>query len=163
MSGIYNPGQNYVGQACRMHCLDHRSVFHMETNVLGAIFYLPPLPPCNVVHKERLAEESSNIASRGKGGASEYCWNSGKRLCVPHILATIVDLYRSSKNMVRFYTILVRSYTILLRSKILHAALQDLARSFRILQDLIQDLAKIWQVLGKILPRCCQGTGHGLP
>ena len=29
-----NPGQNYVGQACRMHCLDHRSVFHMETNVL---------------------------------------------------------------------------------------------------------------------------------
>ena len=27
-----------------MHCLDHRSVFHMETNVLWAKFYLPPSP-----------------------------------------------------------------------------------------------------------------------
>ena len=51
-----------------------------------------PLPPCNVVRKERLAEESPNIASGGKGGASDYCSNSGKRHCVPHILARIVDL-----------------------------------------------------------------------
>ena len=50
----------------------------------------PPLPPCNVVHKERLAEESSNIASAGKGGTSEYCRNSGKSHSVPHILARIV-------------------------------------------------------------------------
>ena len=93
----YNPGQNYVGQACRMHCLDHRSVFHMETNVLWAKFYLPPLPPCNVVRKERLAEESSNIASGGgKGGASEYCRNSGKRHSVSHILARIVVLFRAT-------------------------------------------------------------------
>ena len=91
----YNPGQNYVGQASRMHCLDHRSVFHMETNVLWAKFYLPPLPPCNVVRKERLAEESSNIASGEKGGASEYCSNSGKRHSVPHILARIVELVYS--------------------------------------------------------------------
>ena len=73
-----------------MHCLDHRSVFHMETNVLWAKSYLPLLPPCNVVRKERLADESSNIASGGKGGASEYCSNSGKRHFVPHILARIV-------------------------------------------------------------------------
>ena len=52
----------------------------------------PPLPPCNVVRKETLADESSNIASGGKGGASEYCSNSGKRHFVPHILARIVDL-----------------------------------------------------------------------
>ena len=50
----------------------------------------PPSPPCNVVRKERLAEESSNIASGGKGEASEYCRNSGKRHSVPHILARIV-------------------------------------------------------------------------
>ena len=50
-----------------MHCLDHRSVFHMETNVLWAKSYLPP-PPCNVVRKERLAGESSNIPSEGGGG-----------------------------------------------------------------------------------------------
>ena len=73
-----------------MHCLDHRSVFHMETNVLWAKSYLPPLLPCNVVPKERLADESSNIASGGKGGASEHCSNSGKRHFVPHILARIV-------------------------------------------------------------------------
>ena len=24
--GRYNPGQNFVAHACRMHCLDHRSV-----------------------------------------------------------------------------------------------------------------------------------------
>ena len=63
----------------------------METNVLWAKSYLPPLPPCNVVRKERLADESSNIAS-GKGGASEYCSNSGNRHFVPHILARIVAL-----------------------------------------------------------------------
>ena len=57
----------------------------------------PPLsPPCNVVRKERLADESSNIASGGgggggRGGASEYCSNSGKRHLVPHILARIVE------------------------------------------------------------------------
>ena len=87
----YNLGQNYVGKACSVHCLDHRSVFHMKTNVLWAKSYLPPLPPCNVVRKERLADESSNIASGGgKGGASQYCNNSGKRHFVPHILAMIV-------------------------------------------------------------------------
>ena len=53
-----------------------------------------PLPPCNVVRKERLAEESSNIASGGKGGAGEYCSNSGKRHSVPHILARIVGTFR---------------------------------------------------------------------
>ena len=51
-----------------MHCLDLRSVFHMETNVLWAKSYLPPIPPCNVVRKERLADESSNIASGGGRG-----------------------------------------------------------------------------------------------
>ena len=55
----------------------------------------PPLPPCNVVRKERLAEESPNIASGGKGGASENCSNSGKRHFVPHILARIVVLNKS--------------------------------------------------------------------
>ena len=49
-----------------------------------------PLPPCNVGRKERLADESSNIASGGKGGASEYCSNSAKRHFVPHLLARIV-------------------------------------------------------------------------
>ena len=49
-----------------------------------------PIPPCNVVRKERLADESSNIASGGKGGASEYCSSSGKRHFDPHILARIV-------------------------------------------------------------------------
>ena len=39
----------------------------METNVLWAKFYLPPLPPWNVVRKERLAEDSSNIAYGGRG------------------------------------------------------------------------------------------------
>ena len=60
----------------------------------------PPLPPCNVVRKERLSDESSDIASGGggggggggEGGASEYCSNSGKRHFVPHILARIEDI-----------------------------------------------------------------------
>ena len=65
------------------------SFSHGNKCSLGQI--LPsPLPPSNVVRKERLAEESSNIASGGKGGASEYCSNSGKRHSVPHILARIV-------------------------------------------------------------------------
>ena len=84
---IYNPGQNYVGQACRMHCLDNRSVSHMETNVLWAKYYFPPLSPCNAVRKERLADESSNIAwggVGGEGGTSESCSNSGKTLCPTH-------------------------------------------------------------------------------
>ena len=65
------------------------SFSHGNKRSLGQI--LPsPSPPCNVVRKERLADESSNIASGGKGGASEYCRNSGKRHFVPHILARIV-------------------------------------------------------------------------
>ena len=31
----------------------------------------PPLPPCNVVRKERLSDESSDIASGGGGGGGE--------------------------------------------------------------------------------------------
>ena len=88
----YNRGQNYVGQACRMHCLDHRSVFHLETNVLWAKSYHPPLPPCNVVHEERLADESSNIVSGAggggggrKGGSERILQQFGKRaLCPTH-------------------------------------------------------------------------------
>ena len=68
-----------------MHCLDHRSVFHMETNVLWAKSYFPPLPPCNVVRKERLADESSNIASRGEGGSERILQQFGKKaLCPTH-------------------------------------------------------------------------------
>ena len=59
----------------------------------------PPLPPCNVVRKERLANESSNIASGGKGGASENCSNSGKRHFVPHILARIVAIHKFMELM----------------------------------------------------------------
>ena len=51
---------------------------HGNQRSLGKIL-LSPLPPCNVVRKERLADESSNIASGGKRGASDYCSNSGKR------------------------------------------------------------------------------------
>ena len=73
------------------NALPRRSISfsHGNKRSLGQI--LPsPLPPCNVVRKERLAEESSNIASGGEGGASEYCGKSGKRHSVPHILARIV-------------------------------------------------------------------------
>ena len=65
------------------------SFSHGNQRSLGQILLSPP-PPCNVVRKERLADESSNIASGGKGGASENCSNSGKRHFVPHILARIV-------------------------------------------------------------------------
>ena len=68
--------------------------FTWKQTFFGPNSTFPPLPPCNVVHKERLAKESSNTASGGggggKGGASEYCSNSGKRHSVPHILARIV-------------------------------------------------------------------------
>ena len=70
------------------------SFSHGNKRSLGQILS-SPLPPCNVVRKERLAEESSNIASGEKGGASEYCSNSGKRHSVPHILARIVELVYS--------------------------------------------------------------------
>ena len=74
-TSIYNPGQNYVGQACRMHCLDHRSVFHMETNVLWDKFYFPPLPQCNIVRKEESSE----------GGSERIVQQFGKKaLCPTH-------------------------------------------------------------------------------
>ena len=69
------------------------SFSHGDQRSLGQILLSPPpppLPPCNVVRKERLADESSNIAPGGKGGASENCSHSGKRHFVPHILARIV-------------------------------------------------------------------------
>ena len=54
-SATYNPGQNDVGQA-----------------FFGPNPTPPPgFPPCNVVRKERLADESSNIASGGGGGGGE--------------------------------------------------------------------------------------------
>ena len=33
---IYNPGQNYVGHSCRIHCLDHRWFFTWKQTVLCA-------------------------------------------------------------------------------------------------------------------------------
>ena len=64
---LYNPGQNYVGHSCRMHCLDHRSFFTWkQTFLVGQILPSPP-PPCNVVQKERLADIPPNIARRREG------------------------------------------------------------------------------------------------
>ena len=40
----YNPGQDCVGHSCRMQCLDHRSFFTWNTNVLRAKFYPLPFP-----------------------------------------------------------------------------------------------------------------------
>ena len=63
----YNPDQNYVGQACRMHCLDHRSVFHMETNVLWAKFYLPPSPHAMLFVREGFPKSRPTLHRRGRG------------------------------------------------------------------------------------------------
>ena len=94
----YNPGQNYVGQACRMHCLDHRSVFHMETSVIWAKSYFPPSPHAMLFVRKGLPTSRPTLhrggggrgGGGGKGGASENCSNSGKRHFVPHILARIL-------------------------------------------------------------------------
>ena len=44
-----------------------------------------PPPPCNVVRKERLADESSNIASGGEGGSERILQQFGeKALCPTH-------------------------------------------------------------------------------
>ena len=85
-SFTYNPGQNYVGQACRMHCLDHRSVFHMETNVLWAKSYFPPLPHAMLfvrkglptsrptLHRGRRGERAKTAAIREKDTLSHTFW-----------------------------------------------------------------------------------------
>ena len=45
----------------------------------------PPLPPCNVARKERLADESANIASGGEGGSERILQQFGKKaLCPTH-------------------------------------------------------------------------------
>ena len=63
----YNPGQNYVGQACRMHCFDNRSVFHMETNVLWAKSYLPPSPHAMLFVRKGLPTSRPTLHRGGRG------------------------------------------------------------------------------------------------
>ena len=85
---IYNPGQNYVGQACRMHCLDEWSVFHMETNVLWAKFYLPPSPHAMLFVRKGLPKsrptlhqggrrERANIAGNREKGTVSHTFSPG--------------------------------------------------------------------------------------
>ena len=62
--------------------------FTWKQTFFGPIPTFPP-PPCNVVRKERLADESSNIASGGKGGASKYCSKD----------VTFVLLHRPRRNL----------------------------------------------------------------
>ena len=50
-----------------MQCLDHRSFLTWKQTFSGPNS-TSPLPPCNVVRKERRAEESSNIAQGGWEG-----------------------------------------------------------------------------------------------
>ena len=71
------------------------SFSHGNKRSLGQILPTPPpplpFPPCNVVRKEGLLTSHPTLhRGGGKGGASEYCSNLGKRHFVPHILARIV-------------------------------------------------------------------------
>ena len=70
--------------------------FTWKPTFFGPYPTFPP-PTCNVARRERLPDESSNIASGRKGGASEYYSNSGKRHFVPHILARIVAWWESAE------------------------------------------------------------------
>ena len=88
---IYNPGQNYVGQACRMHCLDHLSVIHMETNVLWAKSYLPPPSPHAMLFVRKGLPTSRPTLHRGggegggEGGSKRILQQLGKKaLCPTH-------------------------------------------------------------------------------
>ena len=81
-SGNYNPGQNYVGQDCRMHCLDHRSVFHMETNVLWAKSYLPPSPYAMLFVRKGLPMSRPTL-HRGEGGSERILQQFGKKAICP--------------------------------------------------------------------------------
>ena len=77
--------KNYVGQACRMHCLDHRSVFHMETNILWAKFYLlpppppPRPPPCAMLFVGKGLPKSHPTLHRGGVGRGERANIAGIR------------------------------------------------------------------------------------
>ena len=57
----YNPGQKYVGHSAECNASTSDRFSHGNKRSLDQILPSPP-PPCNVVRKERLAEESSNIA-----------------------------------------------------------------------------------------------------
>ena len=74
----YNPGQNYVGQACRMHCLDHRSVFHMETNGLLLRAGITPKILCLLQRVVGFLRSSGRRTCRNRGPCSHLC------LLTPH-------------------------------------------------------------------------------
>ena len=67
-----------------MHCLDHRSVFHMETNILWAKSYLPPSPHAMLFVRKGLPTCRPTL-HRGEGGSERILQQFGKKaLCPTH-------------------------------------------------------------------------------
>ena len=69
-----------------MHCLDHRSVFHMATNVLWAKSYLPPPPPMQCCsYGEACRRVVQHCIGGGGGGGGGILQQLGKKaLCPTH-------------------------------------------------------------------------------
>ena len=96
----YNPGQNYVGQACRITASTIDQFFTWKQTFFGPNPTFPPPPPPPSPHtllfvRKGLPTSRPTLHRGGKGGASEYCSNSGKKHFVPHTLARIVALANS--------------------------------------------------------------------
>ena len=95
MKSAYNPGQNYVGKACRMHCLDHRSVFTWKQTFFGPNPTFPPPPPPSSPHamlfvRKGLPTSRATLHRGGRGERANIAAIREKRNFVPHILARIV-------------------------------------------------------------------------
>ena len=70
-----------------MHCT---VFFTWKQTIFGPSTFLPPPPKCSIVRKERLHEQSSNIASRGRREGANIAGIRHEKQNVPHILARIV-------------------------------------------------------------------------
>ena len=72
--------------ACRTHCLDHRSVFHMETDLLWAKFYLPPSPHAMLFIRKGLPKSCPTLhwgGGKGGGGRRQILQQFGKKAQCP--------------------------------------------------------------------------------
>ena len=85
-----------------MHCLDHRSVFHMKTYVLWAKSYLPPPPPsphAMLFVRKGLPTSRPTLHRGGGGGGSERILQQfGKKALCPTHFGSAFDLSKKWRN-----------------------------------------------------------------
>ena len=73
----YNPGQNYVGHTCRMHCFDDQSVFTQKQMFFGPNSTFLPSPHAMLFVRKGLLK-SRPTWEGGGGGGGLGGWGEGE-------------------------------------------------------------------------------------